>query len=188
MGYYVIYQQIYIAIPDVLTALHAPKAALGELFSLEAIIEIAASYPMVAFISRYSGTWTPPRLMAIGMFVMGIGWIPLVFHIGVFSILAPVVAISIGSVIALPNRQTYTAALADKPYLATYFGVSSISMAIGASSGASGGGLLMHLFNHAVGPLAVPSAIVFLVIALICGALFLRLPAPQEVAGFHDSL
>lgn len=182
MGYYFIYQQLYIAIPDVLTTLHANKSALGELFSLEAIIEIAASYPMVAFISRYAHIWTPPRLMSVGMFVMGIGLVPLAFHVGLFSILTTVIAISLGSVIALPNRQTYTAALAEPTYLASYFGVSSISMAIGASAGASGGGFLMHAFQTAVGPIAVPAVIVFVLIALCCGALFLKLPVPGRAS------
>ncbi|MCY0887070.1 MAG: MFS transporter [Alicyclobacillaceae bacterium] len=182
MGYYVIYQQMYIAIPDLLSTLHAPKSALGELFSLEAILEIAASYPMVAFMTRRGHLWSAPRLMAIGMLVMSIGWIPLLFHVNLATLLAPVVTISIGSVIALPNRQTYTAALANPSYIATYFGVASLSMAIGASAGASGGSWLMHVLGHPAGPLAVPAAAVFVGVAGLCGLLFLRLPATRRSA------
>ena len=179
MGYYLIYQQMYIAIPDTLHALHAPKTALGELFSLEAILEIAVSYPAIALMNRYAHRWSAPKLMAFGMYVMALSWLPLILRVNVWGVLAPVVGLSIGSVITIPNRQTYTALLADKPYLATYFGVASLSMAVGASVGASGGGLLMRVASHPLGFIASPPALVFALIALASGYLFSRLPSPS---------
>ncbi|PWI57874.1 hypothetical protein BM613_06765 [Sulfoacidibacillus thermotolerans] len=176
MGYYLIYQQMYIAIPDLLTFLHAPKTALGELFSLEALLEIAASYPAISFMSRYSERFSAPRLMSIGMYLMAISWIPLIFHVNMLGILAPVIGLSLGSVITVPNRQSYIAQIADSSHLATFFGVASLSMAVGASVGASGGGLLMHLTEHPIGPIASPPALVFFAITALCAYFLGRLP------------
>ncbi|WP_241712266.1 MFS transporter [Sulfoacidibacillus ferrooxidans] len=180
MGYYLIYQQMYIAIPDLLTIIHAPNSALGELFSLEAILEIAASYPAIAWMSRHGNKYPAPRLMSIGMYAMAISWIPLVFGVNIVGILAPVLGLSLGSVITVPNRQTYIAQLADQPHLATFFGVASLSMAIGASVGASGGGLLMHIGQHPMGPIASPPALVFFAITVICAYFLGRLPDSQQ--------
>jgi DHA1 family multidrug resistance protein-like MFS transporter len=180
MGYYFVYQQMYIALPAFLTTIHAPSDALGLMFSLEAVLEIAASYPFIAWQARRGGG--PPRLMGIGLFILGIGWIPLAFSVNIGTLIFMVATLSLGSVVALPGRQTYTSSLADQPYLATYFGVSSMSMAIGASVGASGGGILMHAGRLPVGPLASWPALVFGGVALICAWFLQRLPDASRAA------
>ncbi len=176
MGYYLIYQQMYIAIPDLLAILHAPKSALGELFSLEAILEIVVSYPAIAWMTKYGNRFPAPRLMSIGMYIMAASWIPLIFGVNLIGILVPVLGLSLGSVVTVPNRQTYIAQIADQPHLATFFGVASLSMAVGASVGASGGGLLMHVGQHPFGLIASPPALVFFAITAICAFFLGRLP------------
>ncbi|KYP80420.1 MFS transporter [Ferroacidibacillus organovorans] len=187
MGYYLIYQQMYIAIPDILVTLHPPRAALGELFSLEAILEIAVSYPVIAWMNRSARMRSAPRVMGLGLLIMGVSWLPLVFTVNIATLLAPVVGLSIGSVIALPSRQTYTAALADASHLATYFGVASLSMAVGASVGASGGGLLMHTMGHPWHGIASPASLLFALVSILCAFLLARLPEPVETSREVDS-
>jgi len=184
MGYYFIYQQMYIAIPDWLQALHAPKEALGELFSAEAILEIAVTYPVIALSQRYHAAWTGPRLMSAGMYIMGASWVPLLFHVSVWTLLIPVLGLAVGSVVSLPSRQSYTAGLAESRYVATYFGVASMSMAIGASVGASGGGWIMHVaLGDGIAKTLTPwPALLFCLLSVVCGYGLSRLPVHSSFA------
>jgi DHA1 family multidrug resistance protein-like MFS transporter len=96
---------------------------------------------------------------------MGVGLGAITLAGSVAGLLLCVVVFSAGSLLATPSQQTVTAALANPAWLGSYFGVNSLSLAIGGGLGNLSGGLLYDVGKQ----LAFPSLpwIVFCAVGIL---------------------
>ena len=112
-------------------------------------------------------------LAALGLGAVG-------FVSGTAALLVAVAVFSVGVVLVRPNEQTVAAGLANPAALGSYFGVASLSLAIGGGAGNYAGGLLYDL-GRELGQPVLPW-LVFAAVGLVSAlGLWLTLDRRPEV-------
>ncbi|MFC4768146.1 MDR family MFS transporter [Effusibacillus consociatus] len=164
MGFYILYQQMYMVIP-VLAKEQAGQDISGYLFTGMSILIIFFQQPITRLIERFHLQQFP--VMTIGMFLLGISFLPAAFDLSLITVTLPVMGIAFASMLIQPTSQAWIAEIAEKELVASYFGFASLSVAIGGTIGSSGGGWIVDQ-AFAAGYTRLP----FLLFALIpigCG-------------------
>ncbi len=142
MGYWFMTSQLSIAFPLIATEISGTSNAVSWVFGLNAGMAVALQYPAMRLVS---GRLRPAMTLIIGMAIMAAGLATVGFVSHVPALLASVAIFSAGQLLASPNQQTVTANLANPAALGSYFGVASISLAVGGSVGNFTGGSLYQL-------------------------------------------
>ena len=142
MGYWFMTSQLSIAFPLIATEISGTSNAVSWVFGLNAGMAVALQYPAMRFVD---GRLRPAMTLIIGMAIMATGLATVGFVSHVPALLAAVAIFSAGQLLASPTQQTVTANLANPAALGSYFGVASISLAVGGSVGNFTGGSLYQL-------------------------------------------
>jgi DHA1 family multidrug resistance protein-like MFS transporter len=111
-------------------------------FGLNAGMAVVLQYPAMRLVD---GRLRPVITLVIGMAIMAAGLAAVGFVSHVPALLGAVAIFSAGQLLASPTQQTVTANLANPAALGSYFGVASISLAVGGSLGNFTGGSLYQL-------------------------------------------
>lgn len=152
MGYWFMWVQLILSIPLAAERLTGSSDAVGVVYALNAGLTVVLQYPVLRLAERWL---RPMPLLILGVAIMALG-LGLVAAAGSAAALAACVVIfTLGTLLATPTQQTVTAALADERALGSYFGVSSLALALGGSLGNTAGGLLTDA-ARAAGQLALP--------------------------------
>lgn len=142
MGYWFMWVQISIALPLAAETLSGTSDGVSWIYGLNAALTIALQYPVV----RLTAHRVPPLMMLIGgIGCMALGLGSVAFADTMPMLLVSVAIFSLGVVCVSPSQQTVTAMLANPAALGSYFGISSLSLAIGGAIGNYCGGLLYTL-------------------------------------------
>lgn len=142
MGYWFMTSQLSIAFPLIATEISGTSNAVSWVFGLNAGMAVVLQYPAMRFVD---GRLRPAITLVIGMAIMATGLATVGFVSHVPALLAAVAIFSAGQLLASPTQQTVTANLANPAALGSYFGVASISLAVGGSVGNFTGGTLYQL-------------------------------------------
>lgn len=141
MGYYLLYQQMYMVIP-VLAQAQAGFDISGYLFTLLSVLIILLQQPITRLIEKYR--LQPFPVMALGMLILGASFLPGAFHTSLLTVIAPVVGIALSSMLIQPTSQAWIADISDRELVASFFGFFSLSTAIGGTIGTTGGGWIVE--------------------------------------------
>ncbi|GAX88585.1 MFS transporter [Effusibacillus lacus] len=140
MGFYMLYQLLYIVIP-VLAQQQIGQDIAGYLFAAMSVLVICFQQPVVRLAERYH--IQPLPFMAIGMLILGLSFVPAIFSLTLITVVLPVAGIAFSSMFITPTSQSWIAEIAEKELLASYFGFSSLTVAVGGTIGSTGGGWIV---------------------------------------------
>jgi DHA1 family multidrug resistance protein-like MFS transporter len=141
-GYWFAWTQFSLTITLAATDITGTNAAVSWIYAVNTAITVGLGY----FLPRWLERWfAPVDLLIWGTFVLSIGLAVVGFATDTRSVLFAAAIFSIGAVIARPGQETVTANLADPAARGTYFGVASLSLAIGGGLGNFLGGLAYDL-------------------------------------------
>jgi DHA1 family multidrug resistance protein-like MFS transporter len=142
MGYWFMSSQLSISLPLIATEIAGTSDAVSWVFGLNAGMAVALQYPAMRLFDK---RLRPMITLVIGMAIMATGLASVGFVSQVPALLFAVAIFSAGQLLASPTQQTVTANLANPAALGSYFGVASISLAVGGSVGNFTGGSLYQL-------------------------------------------
>jgi MFS family permease len=204
VGYLVLNNQLYLALPLEVGRLTGSDALVGLIYVLPSLLMIAAQ---VWVTRRCRARWRPPTTIALGLTLMGLAFVPTllatpvlplrageagplaglaILALNLSPVLLSIALLAFGQMMAQPFTMELIPALARERLLGTYFGFSSVAAAIGVTIGntvtgaafdaAAGGGppLLPWLVMIAIG-VASGTAVAALDRGGLLGA---RSPAP----------
>ena len=177
MGYWFVWVQINISLPLIARRLTGSDDSVGIIYAVNAVMVVTLQYPLVRVFGR---RFDQISLLTGGMVLMSIGIGSVAFAHGFAALIASVVVFSLGGLIVQPTQQTVTASLALPSALGSYFGVSSLSLAIGGGLGNYVGGVLYGL-GQQTGTPALPW-ISFALVGLLAAAGLSYLAHVQRVA------
>jgi len=134
-------------------------ASVSWLYAVNTAITIGLGYILPRVLER----WFPPiALLVVGLLVLASGLLLVGFSTNTPGLLMASAVFSVGAVLARPGQETVTANLAKPAARGAYFGVASLSLAIGGGLGNLLGGTLYDLGTRP-GMAMVPWAIFFVV-------------------------
>jgi MFS transporter, DHA1 family, multidrug resistance protein len=142
MGFWFMWVQISISLPLVATQISGTSDSVGLIYAVNAVMTIALQYPLTRMLGR---RFRPLALLTLGVALMsgGLGGVALAHSIAVLVVC--VMVFSLGALLVQPTQQTVTASLANPAALGSYFGFSSLALALGGGLGNFSGGLLYGL-------------------------------------------
>jgi DHA1 family multidrug resistance protein-like MFS transporter len=151
--------------------------AVAWVYAINAGMSVLLTYPLL----RLAGRWLRPAAVlvrGVGLMALGLGGVALAADVP--ALLACVVAIALGSLLANPSQQTLATNLADPAAYGSYVGVSALALAVGGGLGNLGGGLLYD-GGQALGWPGLPW-LVFAAVGLLTatGLALLVRPAPES--------
>lgn len=152
MGYWFMWVQITLSLPLAAERLTGSSDAVGAIYALNAGLTVVFQYPALRLVER---RLRPLPTLIIGIAVMALGLGLVATADSVPMLVLCVVIFTLGTLLAAPTQQTVTAALADERALGSYFGVSSLALALGGSLGNTAGGVLSDAARR-VGQPALP--------------------------------
>lgn len=141
-GYWFAWTQFSLTVTLAATDITGTDAAVSWIYGVNTAITIGLGY----FLPRWLERWfSPVDLLIWGTFVLSIGLAAVGLATDTASVLVAAGIFSIGAVLARPGQETVTANLADPAARGTYFGVASLSLAVGGGLGNLLGGLVYDL-------------------------------------------
>lgn len=175
MGYWFMWVQITLSLPLAAERLTGSFDAVGAVYALNAGLTVIFQYPVL----RVAESWLRPMpLLIVGVAIMALGLGLVAAATSVPLLIACVVIFTFGTLLATPTQQTVTAALSDERALGSYFGVSSLALALGGSLGNTAGGLLTDAARFAGQP-----ALPWLTFALVGLASAIGMAMLAEILG-----
>ena len=149
IGHWFVWSQYYIILPLAATAIVGRPEGVAWVYGLNAAITLVLGYPLPRLVGR---RLVPIRAVVVGSVLAALGLGAVGFVSGTVGLLVAVAVFSVGVVLVRPNEQTVAAGLANPAALGSYFGVASLSLAIGGGAGNLAGGVLYDLGRRLQAP------------------------------------
>ncbi len=137
MGFWFMWVQLSIALPLQIKELTGDTSSVSVLFTVSAVLAILLQVPALKLAQRLL---PPIPIIVVGMISMGSGLGLVALTETTFQFYAALFFFSLGTVLVLPSSQTVIADVANPRARGAYFGVSSLSLAIGGGLGHICGG------------------------------------------------
>jgi DHA1 family multidrug resistance protein-like MFS transporter len=154
-GYYLLNTQLYITVPLETLRLTGTTNTLGLIYLVNSLVAIGLQFPLIKYASRRLGSL---QIITSGVALLGVALLAIGLGGGLATILASVALLAVARVLVEPVMNTSVAGIASKAgdgLLASYFGFSALSVAIGGSAGQLLGGWLFDLASE-LGRHAIP--------------------------------
>jgi len=145
VGYYYIYMQLFLAIPQFVEDTMHSKSAVGIVVSCISLAIILFQMKVMKWLEGFQQRFT---LIGAGTVLMGFGLFLLSFAHGLWMILLDVTIFAFGVMISIPYLVDMVPRFAPKEYLGAYYGFNGYSLAIGGSVGTVAGGWMYDLGQH----------------------------------------
>jgi DHA1 family multidrug resistance protein-like MFS transporter len=142
MGYWFMWVQMNIALPLIAQRTTGSSDAVGLIYAVNSAMVVGLQYPLVRALGRRVDDLL---ILTAGVGIMSVGLASVGVVGGLAGLVGSVVVFSLGALLVAPTQQTATAALANPEALGSYFGVSSLALALGGGLGNFTGGLLYGL-------------------------------------------
>jgi dipeptide/tripeptide permease len=156
-GYYIVFWQIYIALPLFFSTLVPGNVNIARILSIEGFTVIAFQVA-TAYLTRKMATFPA---MTLGIFVTAVSWLILAAHAGPWAAGAMLFVLAVGEMIQASRYYEYISRLAPEGQQGTYMGFAFLPIAIGFLVAGLIGGRMVHYLGETMG---APRA-VWLVIA-----------------------
>lgn len=144
-GYYVLYVQINITLPLFVNRLTGSDSNIALLYAINSGLAITLQYVSVKFLRRW---FRPVTIIAIGTALAGIGLSSMAFAHDMTFLVGCVVIYSLGRLVVEPMAYSVTLQYATADTMGSYFGFTSLALAIGGVLGNLVGGWLFDLGNQ----------------------------------------
>ena len=158
-GFYIVFWQVYVALPLYVRGYVNAQSPIDALISIEGTGVILFTV-LVAWLTR---KLRPITTMASGVLITSLSWLLLAVSGSNLFIAATLVGIAIGELTQAPRYYEYISKLAPKGQEATFIGFAFLPIAIGYLVGGPLGGWLVRYFGTVVHK---PSAMWFVVSAI----------------------
>ncbi len=142
MGFWFMWVQLTISLPLAVKLIGGTNATLSLVYGLNSGVSILLSYPLLRLTARHFREF---QILIGGMALMAVGFAAIAFAHTVLLLLLCVLAVSLGTLFAMPSQKTVAAQLAHPSWLGTYLGINSLALACGGALGNYSGGLLYDL-------------------------------------------
>ncbi len=142
MGHWFVWTQFYVALPLAATTIAGTAEAVAWVYGVNAAATVLLGYPLLRLGQR---RLDPPALLVLGNVLTAVGLAAIGVAPGTWALLGAVLLFSVGTLLVRPSEQTVAANLANPAALGSYFGLASLSLAIGGGMGNLAGGLLYDL-------------------------------------------
>lgn len=152
MGYWFMWVQLVLSLPLAAERLTGSSDAVGLIYALNAGLTVLFQYPVIQLAER---RLRPMPMLIIGMLIMAIGLGAVAIATNLALLISCVIIFTLGTLLATPTQQSITANLSDPRALGSYFGISSLALALGGGLGNVAGGLLTD-FARQVSQPALP--------------------------------
>ncbi len=140
-GFYVVFWQVYVALPLYVRGYVNAQSPIDALLSIEGTAVIALTV-IVAWLTR---RLKPVTTMAAGVLITSLSWLLLTVSSSTPFIAATLVGIAIGELTQAPRYYEYVSKLAPKGQEGTFLGFAFLPIAVGyLVGGPLGGGLVRH--------------------------------------------
>ena len=145
-GGWVLFSQLYLAVPLRAADVLPSTVGLGTVYSLAAIVMVVVMLPMV----RAADRWLRPETaVAVGTLGLGGGLLLLGVWQSAAGLMAGVVVFTLGQALFQPIMNSTVSTFAQEDSIASYFGVHGLALAVGGIIGGVGGGALYGLAGQA---------------------------------------
>jgi DHA1 family multidrug resistance protein-like MFS transporter len=165
MGHWFVATQFNLALVLRATDVANTESAVAWIYWIQSGVIILLGYPLPRLVERRIAA-LPMLILGIVLIAAGMGTVGLAANVPL--LLASVFVVSLGTVLTRPGEQTVSANLADPVARGSYFGVASLSLAVGGGLGNFTGGLIYDFGQNTNRP-ALPW-IVFLLVGLTAAA------------------
>ena len=152
MGYWFMWVQLVLSLPLAAERLTGSSDAVGLIYALNAGLTVLFQYPVMQLAER---RLRPMPMLIIGMLLMALGLGAVAIATNLALLISCVIIFTLGTLLATPTQQSITANLSDPRALGSYFGISSLALALGGGLGNVAGGLLTD-FARQVSQPALP--------------------------------
>ncbi len=143
-GFYVVFWQMYVALPLYVRGYVKADSPIDALISIEGFAVIAFTV-VVAWLTR---RLRPITTMASGVLITSLAWLLLTVSGHTLFIAATLVGVAIGELTQAPRYYEYISKLAPKGQEATFIGFAFLPIAIGYLVGGPLGGWLVRYFGE----------------------------------------
>jgi POT family proton-dependent oligopeptide transporter len=147
-GFYIVFWQMYVALPLYVRRVVDPNSPIDALASIEGFGVIAFTV-LVAWATRKV---RPITAMAVGVLITGLSWLLLTVSGSTPFIAATLVGVAIGEVTQAPRYYEYISKLAPKGQEGLYLGYAFLPIAIGYLIGGPLGGRLVQQYAGSAHP------------------------------------
>lgn len=175
IGYWYVSTQFNLSLTLTATSVAGTDSAVAWVYGINSGAAILLGYPLPRLIERRLSAFLT---LVLGIFLTALGMGLVAVATSVPTLLACVVVISLGTVLVRPGEQTVTAGLAVPVARGSYFGVASLSLAIGGGLGNYTGGLVYD-YGERSGMPALPW-LVFWGVGMAASVGLWRLRVPME--------
>jgi len=146
-GFYIVFWQMYIALPLYFSRFVFPAANVPRILSTEAIAVICLQVA-VAYAIRKIPTFAA---MTLGIFIAGASWLILALNTSAWAAVAALAVLALGEMIQAARYYEYISRLAPAGQQGTYMGFAFLPIAIGFLIGGKIGGRMVHYFGEVAG-------------------------------------
>jgi POT family proton-dependent oligopeptide transporter len=143
-GFYIVFWQIYIALPLYFSTFVPGNVNVARVLSVEGFSVIALQV-IVAYLTRKIPTFPA---MTLGIFITGASWFILAFRTTAWTAVAMLVVLALGEMIQASRYYEYISRLAPEGQQGTYMGFAFLPIAIGFLVGGVIGGRMVHYFGE----------------------------------------
>lgn len=144
-GYYILYAQINITLPLYTAKITGTDDNIAIIYGVSSGLAIFFQYISVKLLRRW---FNPITIIGIGTGLAALGLTLVGFATNLTLLIGCVIVYSIGRLVVEPMAYTITAQYATDDTMASYFGFSSLALAIGGICGNLLGGWLFDLGNQ----------------------------------------
>ncbi|MGK5741402.1 MFS transporter [Micromonospora sp. URMC 103] len=137
-----LFSQLYLAVPVRVGQVLPGTTSLGLVYTVAAIVMVAATVPLTRLTERYLRTG---QTLAVGTSALAVGLLLLGVLPGPGGVVTGVVVFTLGQVLLLPTLNSTISRLAPPGAVASYFGANGLALAVGGLAGNIGGGWLLDL-------------------------------------------
>jgi POT family proton-dependent oligopeptide transporter len=143
-GFYVVFWQVYIALPLFLHSYGYTDATIARILSTEAITVISLQV-LVSYLTRKMAVFPA---MTLGILLASVSWLVLAFHLSAWTAVVALAILALGEVTQASRYYEYISRLAPSGQQGTYMGFAFLPVAIGFLIAGRIGGRLVHYFSE----------------------------------------
>ncbi|MGO0060765.1 MDR family MFS transporter [Brevibacillus fluminis] len=145
IGYYYLYMQIFLTIPQFVEDTLGSKTFVGIVLSTVSVATILFQMKIIQWLAHFQQRFT---LIGLGALLMGIGMFFFTFADSLWAIMLDSVIFALGTMISMPYLIEMVPLFAPKEQIGAYYGFNGYSLAFGGSLGTFIGGWVYDLGVH----------------------------------------
>jgi dipeptide/tripeptide permease len=143
-GFFVMFWQVYIALPLYVRGYVDPNAPIDALIAIEGFGVISTTV-LIAWLTK---KWRPLPAMAVGVAITGVAWLILLLGNGSLFIAATLFVVALGEALQASRFYEYCSRLAPKGQEGVFMGYAFLPIAIGFLIAGQIGGRLVRYFGE----------------------------------------